>query len=190
MRLDGLPAPGPPRASSNSDDEFLLLFSQGSDLFADGAPAVSASTDGQELLDPVAYSEFLAAFTQTLPAASQPAGEGECATTTPTAGGADEELLFDMAMGPFGNMLDADFQSAMFANPELYDAGSGVGLGDAEADLSEFWEMLRPVVGNSVVPLRVEEASEAAGTGEGEQYAIDPLKVAEGVQALLSGCAL
>ncbi|KAH9911145.1 uncharacterized protein BXZ73DRAFT_108221 [Epithele typhae] len=162
MRLDGLPAPGPPRASSNSDDEFLLLFSQGSDLFADGAPAVSASTDGQELLDPVAYSEFLAAFTQTLPAASQPAGEGERR---------GRGVLFDMAMGPFGNMLDADFQSAMFANPELYDAGSGVGLGDAEADLSEFWEMLRPVVGNSV-------------------YAIDPLKVAEGVQALLSGCAL
>ena len=132
-------------------------------------------------------------------------------TTAEGAGGFAGSDYFPMGLDPLAEMpmpmtMDAEFANAMFAHPELYDPAAGAAT-DAPPDFSELWELLKPVIGDSVVPLPSssdgaggiarcaadDDASPAAQDGNAEaeqQFAIDPLKVAESVQSLLSGCAV
>ncbi|KAI0652944.1 hypothetical protein C8Q70DRAFT_937998 [Cubamyces menziesii] len=123
--------------------------------------------------------------------------------------------------------MDPELEAALFANPELYgfgpaDAGDGLTQPSAEPgemDFSEFWEFMKPVMSESVVPMpadlfgptlgaqvgdsaseadigkgkapaRNDDPSDGAAGNGGALLAIDPMKVAENMQALLSGCAV
>ena len=132
-------------------------------------------------------------------------------TTAEGAGGFASSDYFPMGLDPLAEMpmpmmMDAEFANVMFTYPKLYDPVACVAT-DTLLDFSKLWGLLKPIIGDSVVPLP--SSSDGAGgiarsatdddalsaaqdrnTEAEQQFAIDPLKVAETVQSLLSGCAV
>ena len=118
-------------------------------------------------------------------------------------------------------LTDAEFEalygvgaSAVDMNMDLdLDGVGAVNTTEYDPNFAEFWEFLKPVMSDSVVPLPPADpfsldsvgqdgrgsgdSTSANGPGEGvapegesgdAEYAIDPLQMADRMQALLSGC--